>query len=93
MTVRRQRYTCVLSFLLQITNTQTGLSIPIDAHTYVPEKDFYVITVRNTLQVGQRYSIVIDYVANLHTNRMDGIYRSHYDDPLSGETKYYVTYI
>ncbi|ODM96179.1 Aminopeptidase N [Orchesella cincta] len=74
-----------------ITNIQTGLTIAVETHSYVPEKDFYVITLTSAMQIGQRYSIFIDYVADVFTNRLDGLYRSHYDDPASGETKWAAT--
>lgn len=70
-----------------VLNVETGLRIPVETHTYVTEKEFYVITLQTQMQRGQRYSIFISYTADVSTTSLSGLYRSHYDDPISGETK------
>lgn len=75
-----------------MTNLITSAEVPVVGHSYDEEKTFYVIELGEALVTGTQYSITIDYVAEIYLENLEGLYRNHYVDPDTGETKYDFTF-
>lgn len=72
---------------MKVTKVSSNTELKIVNHSSDAEKTFYTITLNETLIVGQEYSVFIDFVAEVKTDSLEGLYRSHYDNPVTGETK------
>jgi hypothetical protein len=76
-----------MSLYHQVTNMVTMEDVSIIGHSYDTEKTFYIIELGESLSTGIQYSISIQYVAEIYLDNLEGLYRNHYDDPITGETK------
>merc|ERR1719464_939165 len=72
---------------ITLTDMKNGKKIPIEKHAYDKDREFYIAHLSQQLTPGNKYKIVIDYVANLNDD-LKGFYRSVYKDLTTGEEEY-----
>ena len=64
-----------------------GSSIPVIGHSYDTKQDFYTITLGETLERGELYTVFIPFTSFLSRLNTVGIFAVDYTDPLVNRTK------
>ncbi|CAL8123911.1 unnamed protein product [Orchesella dallaii] len=89
--VMHQRNLTIYQDRVTITNLETGQNIRIASQSFQTDKDFYIIELEESFQLGDRLQIFIPYLVSMSQTENVGIYVGHYIDPSTNETRYLST--